>query len=138
MEKLMKRTEFERWVYGFFLKICLPYPRIVANQDGSPVFAPFNLTVFTLISQMHEVGYPAHWISRILNAICEGTITTTTRAPRAEVVTPEDIDKLYPTRKINIAPWKSEFTTLLSLWRHLSRSGFLPLHFREAEWRLLL
>ncbi|KAK3398506.1 hypothetical protein B0T20DRAFT_498398 [Sordaria brevicollis] len=44
-----------------------------------------------LISQMHDVGYPAHWISGVLNAICEGTITTTGRAPTAVVVTPQDL-----------------------------------------------
>lgn len=123
-EKFMKRSEFERWVHGLFLKICLPYPRPVFGADGSPVYAPLNLTVFFgLILQMHEVGYPAHWISGVLNTICEGTITTTTRAPRAEVVKPQDVEKVYLARNINVAPWKAEFTTLLSLWRHLFPFG---------------
>ena len=126
-EKLMSRAQFERWLYGFFLKICLPYPRTVLNDDGAPVHAPLNLTVFfRLISHMYEVGYPAHWISGVLNAICEGTISTTTRAPMTEVVTPQEVDAVWPARKINVAPWKAEFTTLLSLWRHLLPFG-IPL-----------
>ncbi|KAK1780120.1 hypothetical protein QBC45DRAFT_450440 [Copromyces sp. CBS 386.78] len=58
-----------------------------------------------LISHMHEVGYPAHWMSSILDTICEGTITTTTRAPTAEVMTPQelvfwDVSQGKPPRKL--------------------------------------
>ncbi|CCC08308.1 hypothetical protein SMACR_01856 [Sordaria macrospora] len=58
-----------------------------------------------LISQLHELGYPAHWVSGILSSICEGTITTTTRAPTAEVITPQelvfwDVSQGKPPRKL--------------------------------------
>lgn len=132
-QKLMGRPQFERWLYGFFLKICLPYPRPVIAFDGSPILAPLNLTVFfRLVSHMHEVGYPAHWISAILNTIAEGAITTTTRAPALEVMTPGAVDWVYPARKINVAPWKAEFTTLLSLWRHLFPFGIFTTSGKEA------
>lgn len=116
----MPRSNLEHWLHGHLLKICLPHERPFVSDR--PVHAPLNLTAFLrLVARMHEVGYPAHWLSGTLASICEGSITTTARAPRQLVLTTEDVAKSYPFRKISLGPWKAEYTTLLSIWRR-----FLP------------
>ncbi|KAJ4420081.1 hypothetical protein N0V85_000735 [Neurospora sp. IMI 360204] len=63
---------------------------------------------------MHEVGYPVHSLSEVLGAICDGIITTTTRAPRPGS---------DPARKMDVMPWRAEFTTMVALWRPLLSYG---------------
>ncbi|KAF9878329.1 putative tetratricopeptide [Colletotrichum karsti] len=121
--RMMPRSSLEHWLYGHLLKICLPYPR--PTWSDRPVHAPLNLTAFLrIVNRMHEVGYPAHWLSGILSAVCEGNITTTARAPREIVMHPESLTK-YAQRKMSLSPWRAEFTTLLSLWRRLLPFGVI-------------
>jgi hypothetical protein len=120
----MSRPELEHWLYGHLLKICLPHERPV--QSDRPVHAPLNITtIFRLATQMHEVGYPAHWLSGILSSICEGKMSTTARAPRELILAPEDVVRRHAKRSISVEPWKAEFTTLLSIWRRLLPFGVI-------------
>ncbi|KAK3693211.1 hypothetical protein B0T22DRAFT_35266 [Podospora appendiculata] len=116
-----------------FMKICLPYPRFTTfDHRCAAIYAPLNLTAFLrLIVQMHEVGYPAHWLSGMLGSICSGSITTTARAPRVLVADVKDVSKRYSAKAINMAPWRAEFNTLLSLWRPLLPFGLPPSDHRE-------
>lgn len=120
----MKRQEFETWIYGHLLKVCLPYPRPLFSH--SPVNAPMYLTVlFRLLERMSEKGYPAHWMSGILASVCTGEVVTNARAPRGIVVHQDDLARTKPKRKISVAPWRAEFTTLLSIWRRLLPFGVI-------------
>ena len=123
--RLMTKPALEHWLYSHLLKICLPYSR--PTLSDRPVMAPLNLTAFfRLVARMHEVGYPAHWLSSILATVCEGSITTTARAPRRIVLLTDDPSKLHPARKITLRPWTAEYTTLLSLWRRILPFGIMP------------
>ncbi|KUI63016.1 TPR repeat-containing protein associated with Hsp90 [Cytospora mali] len=84
--KRMRRQEFESWVYGHLLKICLPYPRPLWS-DG-PVHAPLNLTM----------------VIRLLE---------------------HDSKAMNTKKKMVVAPWRTEFTTLLSIWRRLLPFGVI-------------
>ncbi|KJZ69859.1 hypothetical protein HIM_10759 [Hirsutella minnesotensis 3608] len=121
-KELLPKPEFEKWVYGHFLKICLPYPRPIFS--GQPVYAPLNLTaVIRLVIGMFEVGYPAHWLLRIFSCICSGVITTCARPPTNRVCNAADIDATHLAKEISVQPWVAEFTTLLSIWRRLLPFG---------------
>ncbi|KAF5484753.1 hypothetical protein CGCS363_v013958 [Colletotrichum siamense] len=66
-KRLMSRSALERWLYLHLLKICLPYPR--PKLSDRPVHAPLNLTTFLrIVGHMHDVGYPAHWLSGVLSS----------------------------------------------------------------------
>lgn len=55
----LSRPQLEKWLYSFFLKLCIPAPR--EPEDIPPMNSPLNLTAFLrLISHLHEIGYPAH------------------------------------------------------------------------------
>ncbi|KAG8417355.1 hypothetical protein J3458_004865 [Metarhizium acridum] len=121
-QKLLSKMEFEKWVYGHLLKICLPHPRPVFSNR--PVYAPLNLTALIhLVIGMFEVGYPAHWLVRILSCICTGVITTSARPPEKRVYSPAQVDATPPAKEISVQPWVAEFTTLLSIWRRLLPFG---------------
>ncbi|ROV89746.1 hypothetical protein VSDG_08634 [Cytospora chrysosperma] len=126
--KRMRRQEFEAWIYGHLLKICLPYPRPL--QSDRPVHAPLNLTmIFRLLERMSEVGYPAHWMSSILASICNGEIETKARAPRHIIVHRNDLSDTTSKKAMSVVPWRAEFTTLLSIWRRLLPFGVItPKH----------
>lgn len=120
--RLMSRPALEHWLHAHLLKIVLPHRRPWAGDR--PVHAPLNLTAFLrLVGMLHGVGYPAHWLSGILASVCAGSITTTARAPRELVLSPESVSATYPSRKISLGPWKAEFTTLLGLWSRLLPFG---------------
>ncbi|ROW07056.1 hypothetical protein VPNG_06673 [Cytospora leucostoma] len=122
--KRMRRQEFETWIYRHLLKVCLPYPRPLSSP--TPVHAPLNLTIlFRLLERMSEVGYPAHWLSGNLASICTGQIETSARAPSGIVVHQNDLAQAMPKKKMSVAPWRAEFTTLLSIWRRLLPFGVI-------------
>ncbi|KAG8417378.1 hypothetical protein J3458_004887 [Metarhizium acridum] len=106
--------EFKKWVYSHLLKICLPHPRLVFSNR--PVYAPLNLTALIhLVIGMFKVGYPAHWLVRILSCICTSVITTSARPPEKRVYNPAQVNATPPAKEISIQPWVTEFTTLLSI-----------------------
>ncbi|KAG6008119.1 hypothetical protein E4U21_005001 [Claviceps maximensis] len=125
-QELMPRAEFEKWIHGHLLKICLPYPRPIFS--GSPVYAPLNLTtIIRLVIAMFEVGYPAHWLLAILSSMCTGVLTTSARPPAKRVCDVSDVDRKHPVQQSTIYPWVPELTTLLSIWRRLLPFGTDPL-----------
>ncbi|KAM7183786.1 hypothetical protein V8F33_013365 [Rhypophila sp. PSN 637] len=121
---LMSRPQLEKWLHAWFLKICLSYPR--GQRDGYAIHSPFNLTVLLrLMAHLHEVtGYPAHWLARILRALCNDSLTTTARSSVRLITTVADLNKTYLPKKMNISPYNAELTTLVELWRPLFKFGF--------------
>lgn len=123
-DDLLPRPALEKWLYALFLKICLPYPR--ERFSDRPVMAPLNLTAFLrLLALLSERGYPAHWLSGVVAALCGGEVETTARAPRRVAADPAEVDAVHPARKMSVAPWRAEFTTLLSVWSRLLPFGFV-------------
>ncbi|KAB5529051.1 tetratricopeptide [Coniochaeta sp. 2T2.1] len=121
---LLPRPALEKWLYAHFLKIVLPYTR--ERFSDQPVHSPLNLTAFLrLVAHLSERGYPAHWLSGVLAALCGSGIVTTARAPRQISTDEKDVDATHPAMKMTVAPWTAQFTTLLSLWTSLLPFGFV-------------
>jgi len=137
---LLPRAGFEQWLYAHFLKIVLPSYRPYAS--GTSVVAPLHfMTFFRLAAHAHQIGYPAHWISAVLESLCSGRIKTTARAPRNMVMEPDIVNKAYPAREMEVSHWMAELTTILSVWRRLLPFGLLlsptvdlPLHSTISEY----
>ncbi|KAK3989044.1 tetratricopeptide [Cladorrhinum sp. PSN332] len=121
---LLSRQALEKWLYALFLKLCLPYPRPRISQ--APVHSPLNLTAFLrLVAHLSSIGYPSHWLSGVLEALCGGKITTTARAPRHVSTSKADVDAAHPAAKMTVAPWRADFTTALGVWSRLLPFGFV-------------
>lgn len=121
---MLPRPTLERWLYGLFLKICLPHPR--QKYSDRPVYSPLNLTaLIRLVFLLSNIGYPAHWLSGILSALCDGKIATTARPPTKVVTSPEDVNTSHPALEMTVAPWRTEFTTLVSIWSRLFPFGLI-------------
>ncbi|KAI1498753.1 hypothetical protein F5X99DRAFT_431519 [Biscogniauxia marginata] len=124
LAKLMSRNALQRFLDAHLLKICVPFPR--PKQNVELVYAPLNLTMlFRLVVRMHEVGYPAHWLSGIINRMLEGELTTSARAPRQMVQDAQSVDLVHPTKTMSIRPWAAELSTLGSIWQPLLPFGLL-------------
>lgn len=126
-EQLMpkpKLLHWLHWLHAHFLKLALPHPR--PQKDYTLVYAPLNLTVFLrLVAHVAQLGYPAHWLSALLTALLEGSITTTARAPRRLVLLRKDVDAVHPARKLCTKPWALELSVLVSLWQRVLPFGLV-------------
>ncbi|KAG0146775.1 hypothetical protein CROQUDRAFT_106917 [Cronartium quercuum f. sp. fusiforme G11] len=79
-EQLKPQEKFLHWLYTQFMKLCHPYPR--PKFDQALVYAPLNMTVFLrLVGLVSELGYPAHWLSKLIDSILSVKIITTARPP---------------------------------------------------------
>ncbi|CAH0057403.1 unnamed protein product [Clonostachys solani] len=112
----MTRPELEHWLHSHFLKLCLPYPRVRFDPMG--VLAPLNLTAFLhLIAHVASLGYPLHWLSATLAALCGGMLARTRAGPPAASITDEKLaGETYPPADVSVAPFAAEFRTLLAMW----------------------
>ncbi|KAK5129040.1 hypothetical protein LTR85_000373 [Meristemomyces frigidus] len=93
---LMSRGMLETWLYRIFLKIAIPKDK---RQIESQVliYSPLNLTVFfRLCWHLHNVGYPAHWMSGVLTEVLSGKIATRARPPRSEPLSIREVKTAMP------------------------------------------
>ena len=81
-----------------------------------------------LIARLAETDYPAHWRGTVTENLKSGAVKTTAMAPMKEAMSVEDMNKLHPLRRITVAPWVAELTTLVGIWR-----GLMPFEFVVAN-----
>ena len=121
----MSRTAIRTWLVTHLLKICIPYPR-TASEKNALVLAPLNLTAFfRLVVHISELGYPAHWLSAVLETVFRADPMTTARAPRQEIIDREALEQRHPAIITTLYPWQAELTTLGAIWKHLLPFGLL-------------
>ena len=121
-DNLLPRAEIERWLYAHFFKLVLPYPR--PRREHTLVYAPLNLTMFfRLLAQLHDVGYPAHWLSSVLVNILRDEVTTTARPPRSSPITTNETNQPNSSRQMSTAPFAAEMSSLARLWLRLLPFG---------------
>jgi hypothetical protein len=121
-DDLLPRAEIERWLYAHFFKLVLPYPR--PRKEYAPVHAPLNLTIFfRLLVQLHDVGYPGHWLSSVLVNILRDEVTTTARPPRSSPLTIKEASQPNSSRQMSTAPFVAEMSSLARLWLRLLPFG---------------
>ncbi|KAK6829509.1 hypothetical protein PG987_010093 [Apiospora arundinis] len=122
--KLMPRRNLEHWLHALFFRLCLPFPWV--SDFDSRVLRPLNLTtMFRLIVHLAKVGYPAYWLSGILNDLANGEVSSTARPPRAPVTDAAEAKKMHPAKLISMRPFATEYRMLLSLWQRLLPFGLL-------------
>lgn len=122
--QIMKREQFETWIYGHFIKTCLPCPRPLYSDR--PVYSPLNVTIiFRLLEHLIKVGYPTHWMSDIVASICDGRITTRARPSRTIVMRLSELAEKHPKTEMSVAAWQAEFTSLFPIWRRILPFGVI-------------
>lgn len=127
--KLAKNIKVEKWLLGRFLKLALPHARLTFEM--AMIEAPLNLTAFfRILVHLHEIGYPAHWLSDIVSMILSGRITTTARAPRSMPLSVKEVEKNFSNRVMCVKPFVAEFSTLATIWQRVLPFGLLTAHSR--------
>ena len=114
--QLLPREDIEHTVYAMIFRIMAPAE---CNQQPrrNPIFAPFNLmAVFRILTHLFEVGYPAHWLSEILQSLLNNNVVTTARHPLSQEDTLIRVSRRYRPKKIRVDPYLAQLTTLASIW----------------------
>ncbi|CAN9204036.1 unnamed protein product [Alternaria alternata] len=113
---LSLRSEVEHWLYAMFLKLVLPAS---VSEMSSYIYAPLNVTIFfRLIVRLHELGYPAHWLSEVISAILSNQVHTEARFPSTSPLTVEESGRKHSCMHIDIAPFIPEFSALTAMWMY--------------------
>ena len=95
-------------------------------MDMMLIHSPLNLTVFVrLCIHLHDVGYPAHWISTVLDNLLTGKITTKARPPSTDPLAPEEIANEMSSLKQSTAFFVAELSTLIAMWQSVMPFGIL-------------
>lgn len=79
------------------------------------------------------MGYPAHWISGVLDNICSGKITTVARPPRSDLLSSEETNTAFEHLVQSTAPFVAEMTTLLSMWQPTLPFGIISRHIPPVQ-----
>ena len=130
---LIPREKLETWLYRLLLKLAIPASREI--QSFVLIYSPLNFTVFyRLLLHLNNVGYPAHWLSRVLDNLLEGKITTTARPPRSDPMKIKETKAAMPTLTQSVQPFVAELSTLASMWQPALPFGVLsPAQARHPE-----
>ncbi|KAK8122631.1 hypothetical protein PG984_011301 [Apiospora sp. TS-2023a] len=122
--KLMPRRSLEHWLHAMFFRLCLPFPMV--SDFESQVLRPLNLTtLFPLIVHLFKMGYPASWLSGILNDLAKDEVSSTARPPQAPVTDAAAAKASHPSKPVSMRPFVVEYRMLLSLWQRLLPFGLL-------------
>ncbi|KAK4930924.1 hypothetical protein LTR49_002690 [Elasticomyces elasticus] len=117
LSKVMPRDRMETWLYRLFFKLAIPVHK---NEIWSHtlISSPLNLTAYLrVISHLHDVGYPAHWLADVVGSLLSGKIKTSARPPRSEPLTIRETRAERPMIEQSVAPFVAEFQTLVSMWQ---------------------
>ncbi|KAF7910582.1 hypothetical protein EAE99_011200 [Botrytis elliptica] len=113
---LLPQAEFQKWFYTLFFRIALPHNVDISKTDAI-ILSPLNLTVlFRLIDQLHNHGYPSHWMSEIIYNIIENKVASTCRPPRATPTTVSALMRQYKLKKLCTGPFADEIATLTRIF----------------------
>ena len=122
-EKLLPRADLEKWLFGLFFKLYVPSPRLPGYM-WSIIYAANNITIFfRLLRRLHEVGYPAHWLSQLLLRILANDVTTTARPPKSCPLSFQETKFSSPAKHFDLQPFLPEMSTLASIWQPILPFG---------------
>lgn len=116
---LLPRKRFTKWFYGLFFRLMLPFEQDL-HRVNEVIVSPLNTTIiFHLVAHLHTLGYPAHWLSELLNNIIENKVVTTARPPRNHHTSPADVEREYAARNLCTGPFSYEIATQARLFEPL-------------------
>jgi len=110
---LLPRASLQRWLCALFFKITLPVNRLDAQPSSLRVYSPINLTIFVRVfMHLKQLGYPAHWLSEVLEQLLEDRVITSARPPQTSPLKISEAQKEMPMKRLSTAPWIVEMATL--------------------------
>ncbi|TKA65538.1 hypothetical protein B0A55_09868 [Friedmanniomyces simplex] len=117
LANLMPREKLETWLYRLFLKRAIPVHKDEI-QDFTLIYSPLNLTAFPrVVCRLHDNGYPAHWLSEVVDHLLQGKIKTSARPPRSEPLSLQETNVEMSVIVQSATPFVAEFSTLVSIWQ---------------------
>ncbi|KZP20325.1 hypothetical protein FIBSPDRAFT_789699 [Athelia psychrophila] len=131
--ELADRKELLTWLTRIFL--CTIFPGAAAEGSFSARL-PNNLVAFIgLLVHLKHVGFPAHWLSELLQNIISDNLTTDI-APYSGIwpIPITEIHRRVLKRKVRLDPWLAELEAILASTLHgLPFAISLPLNFSQSS-----
>lgn len=128
----MPRERLETWLYRLLLKLAIPAQK--EAQSFVLIYSPLNLDVFyRLPLHLSNIGYPAHWLSGVLDNLLEGSINTTARAPRSDPMKIKETKARMPVLSQSVKPFVAELSTLASMWQSTLPFGVLSTNIPRSQ-----
>lgn len=86
-EQLLSRTELTRFVFTQFFKRIVPCNRCASSSahysNSTNATSPNLTSFFDMLIHLHEIGYPAHWLTDILAKILGDGVNASPSPPRS-------------------------------------------------------
>jgi len=121
----MPLEKLETWLYRLLLKLAIPAHK-QETQSYVLIYSPLNLSIFyRLLLHLSNIGYPAHWLSGVLDNLLEGKINTTARPPRSDPMKIKETKTAMPALTQSTKPFVAELSTLASMWQSVLPFGVL-------------
>ena len=65
---------------------------------------------------LHEMGYPSHWLSEVIEQILENNVITSARPPQSNPLTIGESHRESPMKNLSTAPFAYEVSTSVILF----------------------
>jgi len=121
----MTKPQLEKWMFGLFFDLALPRSRDFL-ESRSPLHLPANLSRYiSVLVNLHEIGYPSHWLSTILSAILENKVITTARLHQSCPLDINELEKRHPPVCIDAAPFQADISTVVTMYQRIIPFGLV-------------
>ncbi|KAI0719792.1 hypothetical protein C8T65DRAFT_725210 [Cerioporus squamosus] len=135
LSELATREELFTWLTRVLFNTFIPgHSKLRPNN----VRLPHNLVAFFgIVTYLHRIGYPGHWLSEFLAKVLSGSMVSDVRPYNDFYPIPvSERTRRVPIRRVRTDPWLIEFETIIATAYYaipFPISGALPVDFtRDA------
>ncbi|KAI0738399.1 hypothetical protein C8Q80DRAFT_1124983 [Daedaleopsis nitida] len=114
LSSLARRDELTIWLTRVLFNTFIPGRS--ESPFGGDVRLPHNLVAFFgLLMRLHEIGYPAHWLSEFLARVLSGRMVSDIAPYNDTYPIPlQESARRVPVRTVRTDPWLVEFETIIA------------------------
>lgn len=120
LHSLASQAELYTWLTRVLFSILVPGTPSLNKM--ARIDYPNNIVAFIdLLIHLHGVGFPSHWLSSFLSIILRDALFTDVTPYLGEFPVPSsERTRRVAKRKVNLAPWHSDFENVLAVaWQGL-------------------
>lgn len=127
--QLQSRIAMEQWLQRVLIRILSPPTPQAAS--GFVIFLPSTIRTFVhLLVHVKNLGYPAHWMSDMLEKILHDNLESEYRPASQLPIPVSDINRVQLRRKMQISPWMADIELVVgTALESLPFAVRLPPHF---------
>ena len=110
------KADLIHFIHSSFFRLALP----VHNRSShlpQTIREPLTISsLFRVLTRLHEVGYPGHWLSEALEPLLSDTLVTRARPTPGHTLPLTSLPALATNARVSVAPFLPELLVATSLW----------------------